>query len=71
MSVESTLKFHLLKYVPDKIKFRLKEKFNKWNSKSCVPEIPEKFGKQLLQIYYQDISGIQSMTGMDLNSWLK
>jgi hypothetical protein len=72
VTFESKIKYTLLKYVPDSIRLSIKEQFYRLNSaNTIVPPISEEARKLLLDFYQKDIFELQSVTGLNLNSWLQ
>ena len=69
---ESKTKYMLLSYVPDGIRLRIKEQFYRINSINTLP--PPLSGdarKYLMKFYQKNILELQSVTGLNLNSWIQ
>ncbi len=72
VTFESRIKYAILNYVPDSIRLSFKEQFYRINSVNTIaPPISEDARKFLLDFYQKDILKLQSVTGLNLNSWLQ
>ncbi len=71
VTFESKIKYSLLNYVPDSIRLRIKQQFYRINSKNKIPRpVSDNARKILLDFYKKDILELQSVSGLNLNSWL-
>lgn len=71
ITVESRIKFRLLRYIPEDVRTGMKETFLKMNTSSVVPAPVSASVKIYLHEYYKDdILKLQSLTGIDLNRWV-
>ena len=70
ITVESKIKFKLLRYIPEDIRLNIKENFNKWKSSSNFPLPITAATRVYLQEYYkEDLSKLQKLIGIDLQNW--
>ena len=71
ITVESKIKFKLLKYIPEEVRMGIKEHFNKWNTSDKFPLPIAASTRVFLQEYYkEDILKLQTLTELDLSAWL-
>ena len=71
ITVESKIKFKLLRLLPEETRLGIKEHFNRLNSSTKFPlPIAAATRVYLHEYYKEDISKLQSLTGIDLSLWL-
>lgn len=71
ITVESKIKFKLLRYIPEEIKTGIKETFLRLNTSDKFPlPIAAATRVYLHEYYKEDISNLQSLTGINLSLWL-
>ncbi len=70
ITVESKIKFKLLRLIPEETRLGIKEHFNRWNMSTKFPLPISAATKVYLHEYYkEDIAKLQTLTGIDLSMW--
>jgi hypothetical protein len=71
ITVESKIKFKILRMLPEGVRLGIKENFNRWNTSNKFPLPISASTRIYLQEYYkEDIAKLQELTGIDLSRWL-
>jgi hypothetical protein len=71
ITVESKIKFKMLKYIPENVKVGMKETFNRFNKSNAIPlPIPAATKIYLQNFYRDDLFQLSKLTGLELNKWV-